>query len=454
MQRLILFLCLMLGSLSAAEAQSVNKLLKRAADLESEGNYRDAANVYNEVLFRSPGHKTARTGLQRSSQFVLDEMLSAFWRFYQLENYEEALQEYQKAKNFERRVATQQIRLEWPSHYEEYYREAVNGRCRALYLEAAKALDARNYSQVTKYIREIQALKPDYEGIETLKQAVELDPVYNQAMEAMRNNQPGVAISLLSQISMKAPEYRDTKTLLEQLRSSKKLNIAILPIEDYSGQLNTGRELSSHIINQLLALRNPLLQLIDREYTERILEEQMFGLSGLVDEATAANAGRLLGGTTVLVGTITNVTIHNPGPQFERRLAYIRERVQYYDGFTGMRMANWQFRETYYEEVTEETKVSITFKYRLLSTESGRILDSDVITRSAVHTLHYARYSGTVEELYPTTGNISTSELHRWRQRFDAKSDASSIEQLLNIVEEDIAKEVAAQINVNGFVQN
>jgi tetratricopeptide (TPR) repeat protein len=451
---LLLTLFIGLGTLHTSCAQSVNKLLKRAAELEAEGNFRDATNTYNEALFRSPGHKTARTGLQRSSQFVLDDMLSTFWRSFNLENYEQAIQEYQLAKAFERRVATQQIRLEWGPQYDGYYREAITNRSKVLFQEAAKAIDGRNYTQAAKLVRDIQQLQPEYPGLEQLKLALDVDPLYNQALDALRNNQPGLAISLLNQVSAKVPDYRDTKTLMAQLRNTNQLRIAMLPIEDYSGQLNTGRELSSHIINQILALRNPLIQLIDREYTERILEEQKFGLSGLVDERTAANAGRIVGGSTVLVGVITNVTLHNPGPERERRTAYLRERVQYIDGFTGMRMSNWQFRETLYEEIKEETKVTITFKYRLLSTETGRILDSDVITRSVINTVRYAQYSGPINELFPTAGNISSSELQRWRQRFDQKGDIKPVDQLMNIVQEDIAKEVAAKINLNGFSGN
>jgi tetratricopeptide (TPR) repeat protein len=447
-----LFIVFLLAFLSPSLlAQSVNRLIKRAQDLEKESNYRDAVNIYNEVLFRNSGHPQARSGMQRSAQFVLDDLLSQFWREYNLENFDEAIRHYQTAQSFEKRLSVQQIRLDWPGHYQDYFKEAKEGKVRKLYQEAAKAIDTRNYGQASRLIKEIQALEPNYNGIEQLRLALDVDPVYHQAVEALRGNRLGDAISLLNMVSEKAPEYRDTKELLSQLKSRNQLRIAILPIEDLTGRPQMSREISTLIVNQILALKNPLLQLIDREHMERILGEQKLGLSGLVDEKTAANAGKLMGGSTVLVGTITDFNELNRGPEQERKIAYLRERNYYRDAWTGAQMSNFVFRETNYQEVKVEIRVTLTFKYRLISVETGQILDSDVITRSVINTTRYGTYQGDVESLFPSTGNISQVELSKWRQRFNASRDIKPIQELLNIVQEDIAREVAQKINKNGF---
>jgi tetratricopeptide (TPR) repeat protein len=451
MFRIYVFLLMLATAAQALPAQSINRLMKRAAELEQERNYRDAVNVYNEILFRNSGHTQARSGLQRSAQFVLDDMLSLFWREYNLENFEQAIREYQNAQSFERRLAVQQVRLEWPSHYVQYFRQAREGHAKKLFMEAAKAVDSRNYAQATRLIRDMQQFDPEHPGIAQLQLAIEIDPIYNQAVEALRGNRIGEAISLLNQVSERAPDYRDTRELIQQLRNKSQLRVAVLPIEDLSRSPNLSREISSHIVNQILALRNPLIHLIDREHMERILSEQKLGLSGLIDERTAVNAGRLMGGSTVLIGTITDFNVVEEGPQRERKTAFIRERNFFRDAWTGMQMSNFAFRETNYTEIKEEIRVTITFKYRLIAVETGRILDSDVITRSVINTTRYATYTGDPETLFPTTGNISQAELQRWRQRFQTTREVKALQELVSIVQEDVAKEVATKINRNGF---
>ena len=247
-------------------------------------------------------------------------------------------------------------------------------------------------------------------------------------------------------------DYRDIREILAKLKANSSLSIAILPIEDQSGSPNVASELSTEIVNQLLALRNPLIRLIDREYMNKILEEQKLGLSGLIDESSAARAGRLMGGNAVLVGSVTEVKIENRAPLRDARTAYTRERVYYRDSWTGSQMSQFQFREQTYYEVTQERKVTLTFKYRLIDVESGTILDSDVITRSAINTVRYAESRTSPDQLFPTAGNVSQSDLTRWRQRFFADKSMKSSAQLLNLVEEDVAREVARKVNTNGFL--
>ena len=86
---------LILGSSCSVSSQTI----KQAKSLEQEGNIRAAATAYHQFLFRKPGHKDARAGLQRTGQRVLDELLGNFWVKYNLEDYSAAVYPIRKHKN-------------------------------------------------------------------------------------------------------------------------------------------------------------------------------------------------------------------------------------------------------------------------------------------------------------------------------------------------------------------
>ncbi len=446
-----IFPLVLLLILSACSASS--QLVKRAQTLEAEKNYRDAVNVYNEALIRKPNNRDARAGLQRTGQIVLDDMLSEFWQHYNLEEYETAIKKYEEARAFERQVSLHQIRLEWAPHYNQYFKTAQENQLKNWFQDAAKAIDNQDYRKAESLLRRIERQNPNYQGLDQMRQAIEIDPLYQKALTAYSIGSTGEAVSFFSQVAAVNPDYRDTREILAKLKANSSLSIAILPIEDKSGTPNVASELSTEIVNQLLALRNPLIRLIDREYMNKILEEQKLGLSGLIDESSAARAGRLMGGNAVLVGTVTEIKIDNRAPQKESRTAFTRERVYYRDSWSGSQMSQFQYREQTYYEVTQERKVTLTFKYRLIDVESGTILDSDVITRSAINTVRYAESRTSPDQLYPRAGNVSQSDLTRWRQRFFADKSMKSSAQLLNLVEEDVSREVARKVNANGFLQ-
>ena len=63
----------------------------------------------------------------------------------------------------------------------------------------------------------------------------------------------------------------------------------------------------SHLTSTVLmaAIRHPLFTVVDRENTGAIVNEIKLGLSGLMDEASAAEAGRLTGATVLMAATAT-----------------------------------------------------------------------------------------------------------------------------------------------------
>jgi hypothetical protein len=63
--------------------------------------------------------------------------------------------------------------------------------------------------------------------------------------------------------------------------------------------------LYDHAGLSLMKVRN--LSIVDRSMVDRILEEQQFGASGVVDPGTASRLGKLMGASAVAVTTVTQL---------------------------------------------------------------------------------------------------------------------------------------------------
>jgi tetratricopeptide (TPR) repeat protein len=447
MRLLSIFLVVLLASSCAANSQS----LKQAKSLEQEGNYRDAASAYHQFLFRKPGQKDARAGLQRTGQRVLDDLLGNFWVKYNLEDYSAAVKSYQEAQDFERQIASMQIRLLWADHYKGYFEEALTKEVDAWFKDAAKAIDAGDYTKARNQLRLIESKMPDFEGIRELRTAIEVDPWYRNGVNALQSGQSGKAMEWFVKVKERAPGYRDVRQLMMDLNSKSKRIIAIMPFQEQKRGRQIATEFGEQIVNALLNLNNPLIQLIDRQNVEQLLQEQRLGLSGLIDEKSASRAGMLLGGNAVLIGSVVNVVEEEPALQREIKSAFVRERYTFRDQRTGMSRADVRFVPVSYTEIKAQRTITLTFKYRLLDTESGTILDSDVITRSATHQLFYAETTLPVDQLSPIQGTLPVAELAKWRERFSQSTLLKPFAELANMVEKDVAKEVAERIQSKGL---
>jgi curli biogenesis system outer membrane secretion channel CsgG len=95
--------------------------------------------------------------------------------------------------------------------------------------------------------------------------------------------------------------------------------IAVLPFDDGSidevwwGDYDVGSGVSDELVTALLNLTPQKFRVMEREQIQRVLEEQEFGASGLVDASSAAKIGKILGVQFLLIGKVTEFTNKTTG---------------------------------------------------------------------------------------------------------------------------------------------
>ena len=115
-----------------------------------------------------------------------------------------------------------------------------------------------------------------------------------------QTSQPVVDYSLDSQLD------NLTNQIVESLTQKQKSKIAVIEFSDLDGNITEfGKYLSEELITRLFLTNR--FEVVERNLLNKILEEHKLNMSGLVDENTIKELGRLLGVDAIASGSITDL---------------------------------------------------------------------------------------------------------------------------------------------------
>jgi len=136
-------------------------------------------------------------------------------------------------------------------------------------------------------------------------------------MGRSRELQRSAALSFKKAESFVA-NYKDSRSRYETARQNATLRIAVLPFEDRSGSRGRFGAINDMLADQIIGHilqdheATEFLDIISRNQIDLLLEEQQLSASGLVDEASAARIGLLLGAEKLLSGRILQLDYLDP----------------------------------------------------------------------------------------------------------------------------------------------
>ncbi len=134
--------------------------------------------------------------------------------------------------------------------------------------------------------------------------------------------------------------------------------IAVLPFHGYGGR-EFAIELESYLAN-VYVNGKPYFKLVDRNTIEKVLAEQKFSHSGLVNEKDAVKIGRILGVQGILTGAVLNADV--------TRKFYYEDRVACLDSKC-KKLTTYKVRCTRYDAV-------FSFVPRLIDVETAEVVFS------------------------------------------------------------------------------
>lgn len=407
--------------------------VKQGEKYAKERDYDNAVANYAEAYSMDPNNKDAKKGFRKYGQKLLDELLEEMQASHQSGNYKEAVQQYKKADKFYNKVKDRGIDLDFPDDARTLYQSALGNYLRDVYLDAANAINAGNYTAAKSYIEELKSNDPNYEGLAALELAYTCDPIYMKGVDAYNKGQKLIAVQYFTKVSKMNPDYRETATFLAELNKLPKQMIAIFPVENKSREQYIERDVYKAVERSLMEMQSSLLSIADETMVQNELLKANKYTQPPFDDITVLQVSKTMLATKAVLITVADITEEPLANSENFQIAYARERVIFWDPYYGQ-TTQYRWRETKYKEVEEGVKYAVYIKIKIYDPQTGQLVLNDVVNKSVISKVKYARYDGDYNDLYPTTGYISQTELNKWRSRFTAEKDRKSKSELLGIL--------------------
>lgn len=402
------------------------KMTKRALAFEQQGMYTEAANYFLEALRRKSTNIDAAMGLKRTGQLVLDDLLAAFFKSHTSKAYKTSVYTYLKAENYKSSAAVFKVSLEVPSYYPGYYKEDLAFYLAAIYDDAMSCLDKEEFDKGLSYLDEILRLDAAYKDVAELKTYARLEPVYRKANLALETKKFRSAYYLFG----KTISYKDSDELKAYSLKEAQYPIAMLPFENATTTANIHKSFESQFLNLFVKDKNPFIKIIDRVHIETVLNEQELGLSGLVDSQTAAKAGDLFGAKALLVGRLVSYDAKFSVPKATKKKGWESYKQKKYNAATKEYDLVTKYSKVKYNLFQGISYVNLTIEYKLISTETGEILATNLFTDKREDNVRYIEFDGNTKNLVSGTWVSSQTDSESDRKNTGYK-DRKNIQGLL-----------------------
>lgn len=424
---------------------SSKKLTSKAIELENAGLFQEAAEYYFQALTRKRDNIEAQIGLKRNGQKVLDGLLQKFHSYYTNKDYQNAVYQYIDAQNYEHKVQSVNVMLNFPTQYNQAFIESKGIFLEDLYKKGTIEFQNKNYAQSERIFNEIVQIDDMYKDSQQLLEISIIEPMYINGRQLLSNTQYKKAYFQFDEISRRNANYKDVQILKDKALQNAQLSIVMLPVYCASSQSTYAQSIAGQVYDKFLASQNPFIKVIDRTYSLRLLEQQKInlspfnnfssatGVSSFKNSKSILDIGKLVNAKSVWIAKINLLSIQNPMPKIEKKIAYIQTQEKVFDETTKMQKIVSKYTETEYSEIDIQHNVSINFDFQLISTETGEILASEVINHNLSDHVHFAKYtSGDYQSLSPNPNNTNlANEKMALHEKFRSRSDIRPIDDMI-----------------------
>lgn len=317
MRRLVLLLLLLVLA-----GCGMRRELQRAQALEAGGQWEQAHAAYAPLFERKPHDAAIRDGYARAAQGVLDQRMGLAMMHYRAGSLEAGDAELDRASAFSRRAAAQGIALRWDPAADAARADARRARAASLYEQAEAAFREERFAEAQALAEQSLRLDASHPRAGHLARLAQAEPLYREGQRAEALGLWRQAHQRYKEVAAIDPGHKDALARLEQSRAKASYTLALLvssestALDEAWGMLfgskadRLEQEMSALVHGEILALKDPYLQLIDRANTEAIIAEQRRQMSGTYGEQVA-RAGKLLGARYILAARLLRTDPQN-----------------------------------------------------------------------------------------------------------------------------------------------
>jgi hypothetical protein len=428
---------------------SSQALVKRGDKMKAAGMHKDAADFYFQALSKNRNNVKARIGLAESGQRTLNDYLDRFNRTNNLGNNYDAVYQYIDAQEYQAKLKRVGVETNIPEHYEQNFQTSKEKVLSDLYKEGNVLLEEKKFDLAEAKFKEVKKLEPNYKDAKDLSSIAYSEPLYIEGRVALENGAYRLAYNKFDLILKRTDNYKDTRDKQLEALEKGRYTVAVVAFENVSGTPEVEKRVSAYILDDLSSIKDPFLRIVDRDNIDKILEEQRFSLSGMVNEQTATRVGELIGAKALITGKLLDYRVTTGRITSTKRTGFEGYQVRRTNPDTGAEYFETQYKRVTYDEFNGSSSVHLSFQYKMISLETGEILFSRIVEREARDDVNFADYQGNASMLFPASGNTrnaSAAAKSQLDRQLKAPRNLKSTTELTNSIFNTISKQVSTEV--------
>jgi len=448
-RRLALPVAAMFLVLTGSGCNGSKAFTKRGAKMEEAGMMEQAAGFYFTAVQKDKMNTEAMQGLRRTGQWVLNDRLTAFDGAMLRDEKAAAVKAYEEADAYFKKVDAVGVRLDFPETKRMAYNQVKNSHMDDLYRKASRALEEEQFDAALTDLTEILRLEPAYKDARALADVAYCEPRYRQGTAALAAKTYRAAHTAFKACTDRLATFKDAAARRDEALAAGQFTVALLPFANGTTRVNVETKLRSYVQQRLSESTDPFLKIVDRENQALILQEQQMALSGVLNATTAVQVGGLLGAKAMLKGIVVDCDVVDT--ELER---YQRQGMESYQvervNSEGKKYTETEYRPVQYMEFAQTRQVKVTFNVQLISLETGATLASEMVTHTEHDAVRYAKYSGNVQNIYPThaSGGVNRAGRTELQALLGARQNPKDESLMINAAME------ATALRVRSVVEN
>lgn len=448
MQKIYLFLIILLSFVSC---NSSKQFAKEADSFASGGNFDVAANYYYNALLLDQTNVSAKIGLQKTAQKVLESKFTIFSKLVLDNKIEDALIQYKYNKKYYEKTKEVGVMLEWPEMYNEIFADIKSEYINTAYDNALELMKQNKYDKAETLFENISDLDTTFKNISVLRLNTVLEPMYNQGILQISTDDYKKAYCSFAKVLSYDENYKNCKQLFEEAKRKANVALAILPINTKHYQDLEDEKLYRQISEEIKLSSNPFLKIIDKMDFETQLKSKQIYLSNFISNDSLILVGEKLGINYFLLIDVREVNYIEQALTFDTVIAYESFSDKVIDPATGNNQFVTRFKKTFYLNSNQSRIVNAKIQYSLKSVKLNQVLLRDEASFEKRDDQSFSRFDGNYLNLYPAlpAGNFLPTFDIAWRDKFvEFKRDLLPASKLRADCFEEIAKKISEDVNL------
>ena len=361
-----------------------------------QGKIIEALDFFIAKVTEDPKHQKSVDMIKKLLPEVIELRKANAKQFEEAGQWDKAQKEYDRLGRLDKVLQSVIVydnkqKLEFPRiNVAEAKSSATGNAAEKFYFKGVEAMATiGNAEKALEFFKEARKFNPDYKDAKELSAKA----LYNDGMALINKRDFKVGVRILWKIRDFYPNgYQDSEQRVQAAIDSAKVKVAVMPFDNLTANTEYG-EVGSNMTSEIIAAgvtQKPIfVDFVTRDYVQSILSEQSLGLSGAVNVSTAPQIGKLIGIQVFLFGKITAINPDYPNVievSGESR-ATIYKNGQQYPVY-----AQWI-------KHTRKGQVNVIANYQVVDVKTGRIIDSQSVSRTLSSIAQWVTFTGNEEAL-------------------------------------------------------